>query len=187
MTIAELAYILNSCLGIAGLATWWFWLHAAYARDSFRQAVFALRDEMFDYAASGAISFEHPAYANLRLLLNRVIRFAHRITIWQMLGFAIVESVTEEDHQRAAEFSAEWRTAVNSIADAEVRQKFFEFEHRLASMITRRLVSTSLLALLFGGVTLSLRRALQLTSSTGSIRKFFSPAVIEERAWQRAA
>jgi len=59
--------------------------------DSFRANVFALRDELFDFAAAGNISFENPAYSELRVSMNSVIRFAERITFIRMCLSSIVE------------------------------------------------------------------------------------------------
>jgi hypothetical protein len=42
--------------------------------DRFRQDVFGLRDELWDFAASGQISFDDPAYRLLRQLMNGFIR-----------------------------------------------------------------------------------------------------------------
>lgn len=72
----------NVLLSIAGLlliwAIWSFGLRPALI-ETFRQRVFEIRDEMFDYAAAGNVDFNHPAYGTIRTLMNGYIRFAHRI------------------------------------------------------------------------------------------------------------
>ncbi len=49
--------------------------------DVFRQRIFEMRDDLFDFAAKGQMSFDDPAYGALRGLLNSYIRFAHRVTL----------------------------------------------------------------------------------------------------------
>lgn len=53
--------------------------------DSLRQKLFALRDELFDYAADGNIDFGDPAYRLLRNFLNGTIRFAHKFSLLRLL------------------------------------------------------------------------------------------------------
>ena len=82
----------NVLLSMAGLlalwALWSFGLRPALI-DSFRQQIFTIRDEMFDYAAEGNIDFNHPAYGTIRTLMNGHIRFAHRIDSALILIFMV--------------------------------------------------------------------------------------------------
>lgn len=186
MTQHELAIIATSAVSVIGLATWWFWLQSAYARDSFRQKVFALRDEMFDYAAEGAIPFENPAYAELRLLMNRVLRFAHRITFWKTLGYVFIESVSEE-HEQAFSFRNEWVRSVNSIADPDVRAKLYDFESRLGELIIDHVFKTSLAAVLIAVAAMLVISVLQLKKSALQfLGQIIRPGEIEERAWNHS-
>ena len=57
-----------------------FKLFRDYRVDALRDRLFVLREKLFDYAASGNISFDHPAYTKSRMLINSQIRFAHRFT-----------------------------------------------------------------------------------------------------------
>ena len=75
-------------LSLAGIYVILFWLVGSYQVDSVRQKMFALRDEWFDYAASGGISFDHPVYGRLRRMMNAYIRFAHRLDLG-CLGFRL--------------------------------------------------------------------------------------------------
>ena len=68
-------------LAIIGIYFVVVWQFRSYRVDAFRQNMFALRDEWFDYAYSGGISFENEAYRGLRRMMNGYIRFAH------LLGF----------------------------------------------------------------------------------------------------
>jgi hypothetical protein len=48
--------------------------------DWYREKAFAVRDELFDCASRGEISFSDPDYVTTRDTLNNQIRFAHRAT-----------------------------------------------------------------------------------------------------------
>jgi hypothetical protein len=53
--------------------------------DTYRQGLFELRDELFDYAAVGKIAFDDEAYRYLRRRINVMSRFAHRLTTLDMI------------------------------------------------------------------------------------------------------
>lgn len=44
-----------------------------------------MRDDLFDFAADGGIEFADPAYIELRQDLNRLIRFAYKISMFRLL------------------------------------------------------------------------------------------------------
>ena len=50
--------------------------------EVFRQRIFQIRDELFDFAAEGNISFNDPAYGALRTSMNSLIRFAHKMSFF---------------------------------------------------------------------------------------------------------
>lgn len=56
----------------------------------YRHRLFVARDQLFDAAAGGLIEFEDPAYTTMRGYLNGMIRFAHRINFWDMVGFYVM-------------------------------------------------------------------------------------------------
>jgi hypothetical protein len=59
-----------------------------YRLDALRETLFALRDELFLIAADEkTLSFNHPAYTELRNDLNGMIRFAERMTFFRSLLF----------------------------------------------------------------------------------------------------
>jgi hypothetical protein len=67
-----------SLLGLIALWAFWYYLWKPQRVDIFRQKLFCLRSDLFDLAAKGTVPFDHPAYMQLRLLINGLIRFAHR-------------------------------------------------------------------------------------------------------------
>src|SRR5689334_20196537 len=79
---------------LLSLALLWFLifrLAREYRIDALRDRLFGIRERLFDYAANEGISFENPAYTRLRMLINSLIRFAHRLTFTRFaMGVAFV-------------------------------------------------------------------------------------------------
>lgn len=48
--------------------------------DRYRQHLFQIRDQLFNKAADGEISFDDPAYHSLRYMINGLIRYAHKVS-----------------------------------------------------------------------------------------------------------
>jgi hypothetical protein len=71
----------STTVSLLGLWVLFFWLYRDYRVDLFRQRMFTLRDELFEYAAAGNIAFDAPAYGLMRDMLNGYIRFAHRLNL----------------------------------------------------------------------------------------------------------
>lgn len=63
----------------------WQW----YCIEKSRQALFEIRAEIFNIAASGGLSFESIEYRAIRESINLRLRFAHRVCWQQLLLLAI--------------------------------------------------------------------------------------------------
>lgn len=81
-----LAAMVVTTLGLCLLAVLVLFLWREHRVDAFRQRMFEIRDELFDFAAEGNISFDDPAYGSLRSLLNGYIRFAHKMSLTRTFG-----------------------------------------------------------------------------------------------------
>lgn len=57
-----------------------------YLIDETRQRLFALRDELFQQAEQGKVSFDSNAYRMLRSTLNGMIRFTHDLSFWRFVA-----------------------------------------------------------------------------------------------------
>ena len=126
----------NVLLSIAGLlliwAIWSFGLRPALI-DTFRQRVFEIRDEMFDYAAAGNIDFNHPAYGTIRTLMNGYIRFAHRIDPALIL-ISAVYFIFKRDEVRKAQRELKERIELQlSTLPEEHREKLSGYMERTQS------------------------------------------------------
>lgn len=87
---------LQSVISLA-LAFWLlFFLFNAYRVDRLRQQLFALRDSLFDEAASGEIAFSSECYVYTRTVMNGMIRFAHRLSLSRVMAGMLI--VPREQH-----------------------------------------------------------------------------------------
>jgi hypothetical protein len=127
-------------LGLAGLGVVCFGLRA-YTRDLFRQRAFAIRDELFDYAASGAISFDDPAYWRLRLAMNSVIRYSHRFTFGEAILPPMIYVVLGWKPAPRPAWDA-WRKALARQSD-DVQAKLNDFDKRFDLLSVKHLLLTT--------------------------------------------
>jgi hypothetical protein len=86
------AIVSASHLVISLLALWflYFFCWREHRIDAYRQRLFGVRDDLFDYAASGTIRFDDPSYTTLRDLSNGLIRFGHRLTFTRVWAVAFL-------------------------------------------------------------------------------------------------
>ena len=85
-------------------------------RDRFREDLFTIRDSLFDYIWQNELSYELPAYQELRDLLNGAIRFAAEMSFTSLLLYrrALRDVVPESSLLET----------INSIEDLAVRKRF---------------------------------------------------------------
>ena len=124
--------VLSSLLSILGITYLLFWRYRALCTDWFRQRVFELRDELFDYAAEGNISFDNPNYGMLRKAMNGHIRFAHQTNGWHGLIFAAFFRKADRQYIQEA-FEYDWVKASAKLPP-ETRQKIEDFRGRLETL-----------------------------------------------------
>jgi hypothetical protein len=127
-------------IGVGLLALWLLYLAAwsSYKVDAFRQRLFDLRSDLFDYAVESGLPFDDPAYGLLRHRINRIIRWADQFTAMHFLIIALVVRADEPMPRP----HTEWVAALERVKSDEVRARLRSFENRLAAIIVRRLFLT---------------------------------------------
>jgi hypothetical protein len=158
MTLQQFGLIIQSSIALLCLAITWLVFYADYHCDSFRQKMFALRDELFDYAESGNLSFDHPAYVELRSLMNGMIRFAHRLTLGQLL---VMMLSTRKSTGGTNDFAARLAESLKPIKSGQVRNQMRRFHERATVLMVKHLICGSLLLMLFLGITTALAMTLK--------------------------
>ncbi len=137
--LTDLAAVFQSaiCLGLLALVLLKFWAEARL--DSFRQEMFALRDELFDYAAAGRINFNDPAYRLLRQVMNGFIRYAHQLTFFRVC-MTVLEAQVKSDNASSPKWSEAWEEALKRVPDEEVQRALQAFHYRALSCVARHLL-----------------------------------------------
>jgi hypothetical protein len=189
MGIHEIAAFLESvvCIAFLGLLLLKYWSDARL--DAFRQEMFTVRDELFDYAASGKIEFDSSAYRLLRQMMNGYIRYGHQLTFFRinltMLRIKLLDEVPVQD------WSVKWDKALKNIADDEVRKELASFHERAMECAAKRVVFGSPLLIIlsgFGIAVLLLREGWRnlarifAAAPTFTFSRVFDPRIIESEA-----
>jgi hypothetical protein len=129
----------------AGLVALWFTLgcYRSATTDKFRQDLFALRAELFDYASGGAVRFDNRSYVRLRNLLNSMIRFAHEVSFVR-LAVAIVWENFSPVLRYIPGFAAQMEN--DTELSEEARKKLADIHERMFRLTFIQILSTSVAA-----------------------------------------
>ena len=109
----------SSLLSILFIFILVFCLYRGYRIDSFRQKMFCLRDELFDEARKGNIPFDSDAYGMLRSTINGTIRFAHKLSLWQMITFVVL--VKTDNFQEDKPFTERFEANLKNLSDDQAK------------------------------------------------------------------
>jgi hypothetical protein len=111
----------------------------AYQRDAYRQKAFTLRDQLFDFAAAGNVRFSDPAYWQLRLNMNRMIQYSHRLNFGEAL---LPMMVQRQRKAEPAESFLAWRDAIEEQPHP-VRQEIERIHEEFQKITIVHLVLTT--------------------------------------------
>jgi hypothetical protein len=111
--LANFSEALHLLLSLTALWFLVFVLAREYRLDVLRDRLFAIRERLFDYAADGNISFDHPAYTKLRMRINSLIRFGYRLTFTRFAMGILFVHCTKEPYDQELLF--EWENAVKEL------------------------------------------------------------------------
>jgi len=133
----SLCTMAQSAILLIGLGVILFWLWPSVRLDCFRQEMFAVRDELFDYAASGHIAFSHPAYKLLRQSMNGFIRYGHQVSFYQFIMTWLAWKTLEG--RDSFQWKTRWEAALNSL-DERTRAELTAFHERATTCVMERIV-----------------------------------------------
>lgn len=105
---------------LAGFGLVLLWLSVYYGwrpyrLDRVRNDLFAIRDELFLYAANGGVSFNEPAYRMMRDKINALIRYAHIITLSRAVIFGFAERLRPNEY--APVMQQYWLASLSRLPD----------------------------------------------------------------------
>ena len=188
MSVSNLSLIFQSSSALALLMVVFLVWRAHLRTDEFRQRLFAIRDEIFDYANSGHIGFRDPAYQLLRNSMNGFIRYAHRLTFFQLMLTIARWKITEQVHPLT--WHARWNQSLESLPN-EARTAMVAFHGRAMDAVARHILGGSfvmmlvvaciIVKVLLAGAWTSVRTLLR-DSAEAAITWIFDPHLIEEEA-----
>lgn len=135
MTTFDLVFLAGAC---GGTTAAWVALRGARV-ERFRFELFALRRELFDYAAEGHIAFDHPAFVVSWARTNRMIQRAHRLSLF----YVVMMSVPLERQPLPA--NRDWDHALAAVEDVDVRQAMLELHFRRIALLQEHLLRGSVL------------------------------------------
>ncbi len=138
MSAAQLVATIESLVMLIFLLVLCLRLVASFRLDEFRQRMFAIRDELFDYAAAGNIGFNDPAYRLLRQSMNGFIRYAHQLTFFRVC-MADLHRRTSGEEQRMV-WHDKWQHALDQVDDEDVKERLMDFHFQSLQLTMNRLV-----------------------------------------------
>jgi hypothetical protein len=123
---------------------WWlfFWLYRDYRLDALRQHLFALRDELFDLARGGLLSFDSKAYGMLRSSINGNIRFGHRLGFLDVFCFLIFTRRQPAIERQVEQYHHNWQAATAGL-DQETLTSVEHIRTRVHLRVLEQIVLTS--------------------------------------------
>jgi hypothetical protein len=194
VSIGQLTKIIESAICLTMLIPLVLSLWPTIRLDRFRQDMFSIRDEFFDYAASGNISFNDPAYRLLRQLMNGFIRYGHQLTFFRVCVTVVQIKVMRRTYDLT--WTVKWERALGNIKDEKVRASLNAFHDRAATLVATRLVLGSpvlIFGLLCAMMTMVVHKGLhgvtklckEAVSST--VSQVVDARVLEEEAVKAAA
>ncbi|HVA81757.1 MAG TPA: hypothetical protein VNF29_12600, partial [Candidatus Binataceae bacterium] len=129
-----------------GVLAFWglFYLSArTLLLDILRQRLFAIRDDLFDFAADGGIEFGNPIYRELREDINNFIRFAHKLSFARMI---FGPWGMPDDHPAMVSIR-NWTESANQL-EPLAKRKLFEVRAEVLQEVVKCIVRRSLVVYL---------------------------------------
>jgi len=170
-----------SLLGLIALWAFWYYLWKPQRVDSFRQKLFDLRSDLFDLAAAGSVSFNDPAYSQLRLLINGMIRFGHRISLGSLL-IAVMHSNDSPSDPLAA-----WKKNVDKLPKG-VRDQLLTMHSNVQEAFVKHLFGGSVVLFIYVALRILYavtKAPLLLLTGKKDIRNFTVSYVRYKMDWER--
>lgn len=118
-----------------------FWLYRDYQIDRLREHLFSLRDELFDSAHENDLLNEK-GYVKLRLIMNSMIQFSHKITFVRFaLSVLMISKLPKEEMTQPF---TEWLEIIDKLP-LETRNILIEYHAKMAFLIFQSMINRSIL------------------------------------------
>jgi hypothetical protein len=141
ITATQAAEVLQTGTVVVIAVTVVFKILPGFRLDCYRQNMFAVRDELFDYAAGGNIAFDDPAYVLLRSQMNGMIRYGHQLTLFRLSITWLMRTFLGRKSEYA--WHESWERALENLRSDEVRHQLRMFHHRSFTVTAKHILSGS--------------------------------------------
>lgn len=152
---------LSTILLVAAMATIIYGPWQSVCTDVARQFLFEIRDQFFDMARNGEISFESREYRAIRVSFEENIRYAHNLTIWRFFLQYYYGIKHNEPGQKS-----ELTKSIEAIADPDTRAKVWAMRTRATRLLIAMMIAKSPVFLLMMGIGYGVSRFTRLLSGT---------------------
>ena len=109
--------------------------------DNFRDNLFEIRATLFDLPTKYELSYNSKVYRHYERILNNNIRFAHKLTFFQLFIFIVMAlrsgTITKEEIDSQKKINRE-------VTDEKLKKEFEEIDIKLMGQIVLYLKKTSL-------------------------------------------
>lgn len=118
----------------------WRLLWIPFFLENFRNKIFILRDELFDYYLNNNLDFNSSEYTKMRELMNATLRFGHRISFFDYIW---VRYFVPEFKDLALRTEQNINQIFVSIQDTALRDYYEDLHFRLNLNIVKFIVCSS--------------------------------------------
>lgn len=151
MGVEEHLRVVQFFLAVLVLWAWYVFMYKRTRTDRLREDLFTIRDELFDYMWQHELSYDLPAYQQMRDFLNGGIRFADQLNVIPLLLLSYLT--------RSVRYRKEYSllSSINEIDDPTARAYFEEVYNKIGSRFFRRVFLEGVHWPLFKLIQLALR------------------------------
>lgn len=166
---------------------WWLYFveYKRYRLDLARRELFSVRNDLFEAAANGKLSFDSLAYGMTRRMLNGSIRFMHGFGFVRLATLILVDWAKPD--VEAESYSKEFKKALSALTP-EGRKEVQEALFRMHLIIISHVIHNSLLlTVVLKPLLLCLRLTRKLGEwqyrfvQTEAARRRFAPVDVEAK------
>jgi len=154
-----------------------------YRIDRVRNDLFAIRDELFLYAADGNVSFDESGYRMLRGKINALIRYAHIITVSRAIIFTIAERFRPNEY--APRMQQSWHDSLSRLPEP-TQARLKQLNDRVSIVLAGQVLTGSplLLAIMVLYLPILMVRKLRMPNESTRLKvaKEMRVELIEEQA-----
>jgi hypothetical protein len=118
-----------------------FWMIQEVIIEAMRQEMFCLRDEWFDFAANKNISFDDEVYKGFRELVNSMIRYAHKPTLFSVAMLPLYRHA--KANSSGVSKYEDLIKKINDLPEGETKKKVMALHKNLGATMAAMLVCRS--------------------------------------------